>query len=96
MTVKKKPVKTTAPAKKRASTPCVYKLFDVLSPYMGKMRGEVLRASLPNKARKAFGAEVTSYSKPYLIQEFAITSDKDVERAIKSLRMSGYDPVMED
>jgi len=96
MTAKKKPVAPATVAKKRASTPCVYKLFDVLSPYMGKLRGEVLKATLPNKARKAFGVEVTSYAKPYLIQEFAITSAKDVERAIKSLRASGYDPIMED
>lgn len=95
MPAKKKSAAPAIVAKKRANTPCVYSFFKVKSPYMGTERGEVLKAALPNSAKKSFGKEATSYVKPYLIQEFAITSDKDVERAVRSLRELGYDPLLE-
>lgn len=88
--ISRKPAKLAKPA-----TACTYKLQEVKSPYGGIAQGIRLVAAIKNQAGRAFGDVCTSYRKPYLIQDFAIVTDSDEERAVAALRSMGYNPQLE-
>ena len=74
---------------------CVVKVVDVISPYMGEWKGRKLVAAHPNNAGRNFGRPCTSFRKPYLVYEAAVTGLADVERAKAELARQGYEVVEE-
>jgi len=69
----------------------VIKLQDVLSPIHEEFRGQVLLATLPNRAgRDRFGRECTSFKSPYLVHRTTFTGKHDLERFIKELKEKGF------
>jgi hypothetical protein len=59
-------------------------------PVSGEVYGSYIRFAVPNMAGKAFGKEVPSFRKPYLLFEQACTSESDIRRAKEELNRRGY------
>ncbi len=76
-------------------TICTVAIKHTFSPYMGVERNFMIKAAYPNKAARNPRTKeaMTSFRKPYFIDEGLCITEQDQERFINKLVSMGFEPV---